>query len=186
MSTTSFGQRRHGPREDFRPADRVEITDLVHRFPVAMDLRDREMFEDCFVDPVLWDVTDSPGPLTGGPADREPTTVARSELVRRAVPDHGGTSEDRSFTQHKIDNVLVTFTGDASAEVFAYLRMDRYTYPGTAESATLQVTTLAGFYHPTVVRVGARWQISALRLAIRGYDPALFVGGRAGAREGTR
>jgi hypothetical protein len=128
--SNEFGQRRHRPGEDFRAADRLEITDLTYRYITAADLQDREMLADTLADRVLWDLTDTPAPLSGGPADREAVTVDRQVLVDVAVPEGGRApaTGPRAWAQHTISNCQVTLSGLDEAEVFAYLRLTSYSF----------------------------------------------------------
>lgn len=175
-----FGQRIPQEGEDFRTADRLEIMDLGWRFAVSMDIGDLDMFESCFTDPLVWDLSDNPVYWTGGPADHGPVELARSEfmaivrgrdaakLTSKPAPPRAVV---RTFTQHGVLNPIITFKGADAATLLAYNheRMHRWFKEGEQEET--EGADQGGFYHLDVARPADRWRISALRLKIRFYDP---------------
>lgn len=166
------------PGEDFRVADRMEILDLIWRFTMALDINDREMFEACFTDPMLWDLSNNPMPLTGGAADHGPSEFSRVDFVTRAFAHAESPSRSR-FRQHCVTNPLITFTGDAEATVLAHLRNPSHD-KSTDERGDPQAhdRMLAGLYHIDARRQDDRWRICALRLALYEYGPELTRGAR--------
>jgi len=171
-----YGQRIAQPGEDFRTADRLEIMDCVWRFMMARDIGDAEMFEACFADTVTWDLSNNPVRLTGGPADLGPTDLPRADFVARAFAGAAPPSRE-SFAQHCVNNPLVTFTGADGATVLAHMRNPMHT-KAAGEDGRLRPNdrTLGGLYHLDFRRADGRWRISALRLAVYAYDPAVLVG----------
>jgi len=172
-----YGQRLAAPGEDFRVADRLEIQDVVWRFMMSLDIGDREMFEACFADTVLWDLSDNPVRLTGGPADLGPTSMPRAEFVERAYGAAGHAPTRQRFMQHCVSNPLITFTDQGRATVLAHLRNPLHLKTEGEDGAVAIVDrTMGGLYHIDVAKQGDRWRISALRLALYSYDPKVMVG----------
>ncbi len=172
-----YGQRVPAPGEDFRMADRLEITDLVWRFLFARDIGDKEMFRDCFSDPMTWDLSNNPVPLTGGRADQGPAEFSRDEFVAIAFGNAQPPSRD-AFVQHCVNNPLVSFTGSQTATVLAHLR-NPFHSKVTDESGVCKAIDreMGGLYHIDAKKVGDRWRLCALRLALYAYDP-VAMGGR--------
>jgi hypothetical protein len=174
----TYGQRLTDLGEDFRVADRLEIMDLLWRFLMALDIGDREMFEACFTDTVIWDLSNNPVPFTGGPADKGPAEFSRADFVDTAFRSAGDPSRER-FMQHCVNNPLVTFTGVDEATVLAHLRNPFHAKAVNAQGE-LEASDrmLAGLYHVDARRGAGRWRLSALRLAVYAYDPATMGGRR--------
>lgn len=172
-----YGQRVPAPGEDFRAADRMEIVDLVWRFLFARDIGDREMFGDCFAETITWDLSNNPVPLTGGAADAGPTEFSREDFVRIAFGQSAPPTRE-AFVQHLVNNPLVTFSGPETATVLAHLRNPFHSKvtdgAGARKAADRE---MGGLYHIDARRVGDRWRLCALRLALYAYDPAA-MGGR--------
>ena len=171
-----YGQRLAAPGEDFRVADRLEIQDVVWRFMMSLDIGDREMFEACFTDPVLWDLSNNPVRLTGGPADLGPVEIARDDFVDRAFGAAGHAPSRQRFVQHCVNNPLITFTGAETATVLAHLRNPFHVKTGREGAEAVTDRMLAGLYHIDARKVGDRWRVSALRLSLYSYDPETMVG----------
>lgn len=169
-----YGQRITAEGEDFRAADRLEILDLVSRFTLASDIGDREMFAGCFTDPMNWDLSNNPAPLTGGPADQGEVTMARAEFVDRAFGAVGAKPTRERFTQHIVANASITFTTDADATVLAHLYNPFHTKMESGEGQTASDRIISGLYHIDTVLTRGRWRIATLRLALYGYDPRHF------------
>ena len=172
-----YGQRLPQPGEDFRVADRLEIQDVVWRFMMSLDIGDRDMFEACFTDPVLWDLSNNPVRLTGGPADLGPVELPRDDFVNRAFGTAGSAPSRQRFMQHCVNNPLITFTGAETATVLAHLRNPMQIKSGPEGGPQVVVDRmLAGLYHIDTRKVSDRWRVSALRLSLYSYDPDTLVG----------
>ncbi len=155
----------------FRGDHRAEITALMYRFMFAMDFGDRDVFAQCVTDPVLWDLSSNAFPLSGGPADKAPVELGRKEFVALALPE--AHHDDTTYVQHDISNPFIVFTGERTADILANVQMRQFRYGADSSGVqTAQRLELSGYYSNTVELDEGRWRIRALRLTMRGFDPA--------------
>lgn len=178
-----FNQRIARTGEDFRVADRFEIMDLIWRFAAAMDLRDLDMFEECFADRLKWDLSRNPVRWTGSPADEAECELDRAEFMeiirgRDRSKVQSATSDRRPvkhFSHHGILNPIITFTGDNDATGLGYNheRIHQW-FVETPGEEQVEWVDMGGWYHLDFARVADRWRISALRLEIEYFDPEVL------------
>lgn len=173
-----YQQRVPEAGEDFRVADRLEIIDLVYRSMTAVDLGDRETLRACFADRMIWDLSGNPAKFTGTAVDDGPQEVDADVFVNNAMAAFGAAPENVfRFRQHCVNNPIVTFLSGDSATSMSYLRDYAHVRTTHADgTVTATNSILGGIYHHDFSRVGDRWRISALRLRVHAYDPAMFAG----------
>lgn len=132
-------------------ADREEIKEVRHRFALALDTRDWELFGSLFADEV-----DAELPALGVP----PGTVPKAELVGAfGHPFRRPTSE--MGTQQLYGDFLIEMRGD-EATSSSYL-VGHHHIPGFEGG---EEVTLRARYVDRLVRTGDGWKIAALTLHV--------------------
>jgi ketosteroid isomerase-like protein len=125
--------------------DKQAITEICHRYAIALDSGDWTALATCFTPDATAHYR------TGAPSRGYPAIEAR---VRGALAP-------LSASQHLIGNVLITLDGDAADSV-CYLQA-QHVRPGTPGGDTFIV---AGRYLDRFVRTPAGWRIALRRLEI--------------------
>lgn len=121
--------------------DRLEIQDLLTRYCKAIDTKDWNLLDTCFVPDAHVDYTSS-----GGVAGAYPEVRAWLAQVLPNFP----------MSQHTIGNFDVSIDGDrASSKVHFYNPMGRPKSDGT-----LSLFWIGGFYVDELVRTADGWRIA--------------------------
>jgi hypothetical protein len=133
-----------------RLLDERGVCDALYRFAEGIDLRDWAAYRSAFTDAITFDYTSHrPGSAGSSPADSW-VSRARSRF------------ETLDATQHTMTNPRVTVNGD-TATCAMYVQA----WHGVVLDGVQRECTIGGRYVNDLVRVGAEWRISTLRLQVR-------------------
>ncbi len=122
-------------------SDRIQIQDLLTRYTVALDTKDWDLLDSCFVPDAQVDYTSSGG--TKGPY-REVRQWLEKALA--AFP----------MTQHFISNTLIAFEGDeARSRTYVINPMG---FP--KDDGGLHIFTVGAYYHDRLVHTDDGWRIA--------------------------
>jgi hypothetical protein len=147
--------------------DRAEISDVVHRYATAIDLRDWALLETCFTAEMEADFR------TFGV--REVFQGSADEWVRRVR----STIDGCDATQHLSANHVHTIDGDAATCV-SYMRAEHFLINDRGDDSY----TVGGYYTNELVREAAGWKIKKYTLAVtwsRGNRHILAIATRRAA-----
>jgi 3-phenylpropionate/cinnamic acid dioxygenase small subunit len=140
-------------------SDRLEISDLLTRYTVAIDTKDWDLLDTCFLPDAQLDYTQ-----TGGIEGLYPQVREWLEKVLAVFP----------MTFHFIGNSTVELEGDeASSRTYVINPMGL-----PKEDGSLHIFTVGGYYVDKLVRTGEGW-----RIAERREDSAFMDGTLPGAPE---
>lgn len=151
--------------------DRARISDVVHRYATAIDLRDWALLETCFTAEMEADFrTFGVREVFQGPAQ---------EWVRRVR----STIDGCDATQHLSANHVHSIEGDRATCV-AYLRAEHFLINDRDDDSY----TVGGYYTNELVREGEDWKIRKYTLTVtwsRGNRHILAIATRrAAGKEG--
>lgn len=125
--------------------DRQDITDLLHRYSLALDTRDWALLETCFRPDAVF-VSDGFAPCDGFPVIRQ--------AIRTAL---GGLDQ----SQHYVTNVLVRLNAD-TATVTSYLQAQHVRHAAEGNPNFL----VAGIYRDDVARTASGWYFTRRTLRV--------------------
>jgi len=121
-------------------SDRLEINDLLTRYTVAIDTKDWNLLDSCFLPDAKLDYTQ-----TGGIQGAYPEVRAWLEKALAAFP----------MTMHFISNSTVELAGDeASSRTYVVNPM------GFPKEGGLHIFTVGGYYVDKLVRTADGWRIA--------------------------
>jgi 3-phenylpropionate/cinnamic acid dioxygenase small subunit len=122
-------------------SDRIEIQDLLTRYTVAIDEKDWEKLDTCFLSDAKVDYTTSGG-IKGVYPD------VRAWLEKALAPF--------TMTQHLISNTTVTIEGDrATSRTYVYNPMGI-----PKKDGSLHIFTVGAYYDDKLVRTSEGWRIA--------------------------
>lgn len=131
-------------------SDRDAVHDLLLRYALAVDMRDWESFEDCFVDDAVADYSSE---LRGIGIDAPPLK-GRDAIVRMTIAGLA----PFSATQHFMTNIMIRIDGDY-AESSAYVIAHH-----VEEGIEAQSFTLGSIYEDVIVLNGSSWRFASRTL----------------------
>jgi 3-phenylpropionate/cinnamic acid dioxygenase small subunit len=122
-------------------SDRIEIQDLLTRYTVAIDEKDWEKLDTCFLSDAKVDYTTSGG-IKGVYPD------VRAWLEKALAPF--------TMTQHLISNTTVTIEGDrATSRTYVYNPMGI-----PKKDGSLHIFTVGAYYNDVLARTADGWRIA--------------------------
>ena len=148
--------------------DRIAVTDLIHRFAMAIDDRDWTVFADCLQDPVSVELDSS----IGG-SDPSPQAVAdRVKLARKFFEPFEATHHH--VTVYSVRYASIDSKGD-ELEVRSYFRAGHFKRHFVGGASFEQM----GDYRHRCVRTDDGWRISGWkqRIAYTAGNTALLARG---------
>ena len=129
--------------------DKQEIQESILRYASGVDMRDWELYRQCFSDEVEVDFTS----WSGG----EPSKMPADQWVAAVRSTLSGFES----TQHTLTNFVIDLRGD---EATAVLHMSAQHYlPNAGGDSTL---LLGGYYTHELVRAATDWKIRKARLTV--------------------
>jgi hypothetical protein len=127
--------------------DRTQIGEVVHRYPVAIDLRDWKLFRSIFADEIQVYL----GPATANPRLRTVSADKFTEQVTNII-----TSFD--VTQHFLTDYRVEIEGN-SAVWLSYMQARHF-------RRGQPTWDIGGYYTYHLLRVGESWKIPRYTLTV--------------------
>jgi hypothetical protein len=153
--------------------DRAEISDVVHRYALAIDRLDADLFRSCFTEHVDIDFSSM------GAGRHE--AIAVDAWLEQVYAGMGGFDA----THHVSSNHVHDLRGD-QATCVSYLTAEHFLFEDAGERSL----TLGGHYTNELVRMPAGWRICATTLSVTWHrgSLALFAESRERylARQGRR
>jgi len=135
-------------------ADRLEISDLLTRYTVAIDRQDWSLLDQCFTSDAFVDYVSS-----GGVKGRYPEVRAWLEKAIALF----------DVTMHFISNSVVELGGDAAtARTYVINPMGR-----KQEDGSMHIFTVGAYYNDELVRTDEGWRISQ-RIEEQAYMEGTF------------
>ncbi len=123
-------------------SDRIQISDLLTRYTVAIDTKDWKLLDSCFLPDALLDYTSAPGGIKG----QYPDVRKWLEQALSVFP----------MTQHFISNTTVELEGDkARSRTYVINPMGFRN-----EDGSLHIFTVGGYYNDRLVRTDDGWRIA--------------------------
>ncbi|MCZ6463751.1 MAG: nuclear transport factor 2 family protein [Proteobacteria bacterium] len=123
-------------------SDRIQISDLLTRYTVAIDTKDWELLDTCFLPDATLDYTSAPGGIKG----TYPDVRKWLEQALSVFP----------MTQHFISNTTVELEGDkARSRTYVINPMGFRN-----EDGSLHIFTVGGYYNDRLVRTDDGWRIA--------------------------
>jgi SnoaL-like domain len=127
--------------------DGTEITSVVNRIAILVDLRDWEGVRQCFTDRVAVDYTS----LTGG----QPETIAADALVQSW---NSAFSSTFKTTQHLLGTHAITIQGDTAT------CLSHFQARHVALDSSKGVWTLGGHYYHDLVKTTYGWRVRGMNM----------------------
>ncbi len=132
-----------------RMLDKQEIQESILRYASGVDMRDWELYRQCFTDPVEVDFSS----WNGG----EPSIIPAEQWVAAVKSTLSGFEA----TEHTLTNFVIDVRGD---EATAVLHVSAQHYlPNNQGDSTL---LLGGYYTHELVRAATDWKIRKARLTV--------------------
>jgi 3-phenylpropionate/cinnamic acid dioxygenase small subunit len=125
--------------------DRSEISDIVIRFAVALDIQDWPLFRSCFTDEIEADYSDFRG--------EPPALIRADDFVEQRQSTLSGLR-----TQHISSNHVITVDGD-TATCISCAVIHRYD-PSEQEDNCFDTH---GYYYHTLIRTSEGWRICKVK-----------------------
>lgn len=131
--------------------DRMEIGELVHRYPVSIDSRNWTLFESIFTERIKVCL----GPASREPVYRDITAAAFTSDVTRIISQF-------AVTQHFLTDYHVEMDG-GRALCSCYMQARHFNSDGAGGQA---IWDMGGYYDYNLIKTAAGWKIDQYKLAI--------------------
>jgi hypothetical protein len=132
--------------------DRAEISDIVTRYAMGMDLQDWKLFRSCLSDQVEADYSEA----TGQPA----ATLKANDFVAFI---QSILSTEKLRTQTLSTNNAITIEGDRATCVSYYIA--QHYLP--KDSGSGEAFNVHGWYTDTLIQTAQGWKISGVKVTVR-------------------
>jgi hypothetical protein len=131
--------------------DRIDVGELIHRYPVSIDSRNWPLFQSIFTERIKVCL----GPAAREAKYREVTAAAFTQDVTRIISQF-------AITQHFLTDYHVEVNRD-EALCTCYMQARHFKYESSAEQA---IWDMGGYYDYNLVRTAGGWRVHQYRLAI--------------------